>query len=248
MSEHYLFKAPGVDPSVAFPQGTTKGPASGIDRSRRLTIGRLMGWSVGLSLGSSIGLGLSGCATVPANQTIGVEPGPDPHSSATSPSARFERQGRFSMRWTTHLSGRSEQVQGGFVWQEQDPQLRLTLLSPVNTLMALLTLGPEGASLQTPDAPLQTAADADSLFEPLLGWRLPVTGLQQWLHGKTTDGQVHFPVASQLPATPMQLADQGWRVVLSAFDSLGPTTLDAKFSNADLEIACRLVCLTQTSA
>lgn len=174
---------------------------------------------------------LSGCAAPKRVSTTSAIHTPLPREADT-----FERSGRFALRWTDRVVDKTENLQGGFRWIETPQQLDLTLLSPVGTALARLSVEPGRAELQRNDAEPETAIDADALTERLFGWQLPVVGLRRWMRGLGPNGKV-------VGQDDQSFTEAEWQVRLSAFDALGPTRLEAHRDTPTHHIDCRLVCL-----
>lgn len=90
--------------------------------------------------------------------------------------------GRFSA--TTVLGEQRENVSGRFNLEIRGSHQRLELASPLGTTVARIDVEPglaraTGAQLREVRGP-----DADALTEELLGWRLPVAGLSDWIEGR----------------------------------------------------------------
>lgn len=101
-------------------------------------------------------------------------------------------QGRFSItlidpsdQRSNDLEAHEERAQGRFKLTRSNQTLKLELFSPFGQTLANAVSGPEGAQLTTSDGRIFSAADADTLLEQALGWRLPVDDLAGWLNGKS---------------------------------------------------------------
>jgi hypothetical protein len=98
--------------------------------------------------------------------------------------------GRFSVNY--FKSAVLTREQGSFEWKITDSNtidikpMQLSLLSPFNTTIALITLNPNAsseqrASLKTPNETIYDT-DLDSLMNTVLGWELPLSTLSSWLN------------------------------------------------------------------
>lgn len=90
--------------------------------------------------------------------------------------------GRFSA--TTTLGEQRDNVSGRFNLEIRGSHQLLDLASPLGTTVARIEIQPgearaTGAQMQEVRGP-----DADALTEQLLGWRLPVSGLADWIEGR----------------------------------------------------------------
>ncbi len=61
------------------------------------------------------------------------------------------------------------------------------LFSPLGQTVAQIEQGPEGVRLITSEPKTYYASSVENLTEDVLGWRLPLSGLQFWVQG------THFP-------------------------------------------------------
>ena len=121
---------------------------------------------------------------------------------ATAPETTPDRvhTGRFSAVATQ--GDRRESVSGRFSVEVRGDRMRVDLATPLGTTVARIEVGPEGASANGPGMREARGPDADALAEQLLGWRLPVSGLSDWIEGR--------PV----PSRPARLERDGNRLVL----------------------------------
>jgi len=121
---------------------------------------------------------------------------------ATAPETTSDRlyTGRFSA--VAVLGDKRESVSGRFSVEVRGDRQRVDLATPLGTTVARIEVGPEGASASGPGMQEARGPDADALAEQLLGWRLPVSGLPDWIEGR--------PV----PSRPARVERDGSRQVL----------------------------------
>lgn len=123
---------------------------------------------------------LAGCALTPPVQknnvatTVFIAPVP---GSADARAASFLLTGRAAVK------GGKESFSGGVQWRHDDGGDEILLLSPLGQALAQIQLNPDGASLTTSEHQSYYAADVESLTEQVLGWHLPLMGLQYWVQG-----------------------------------------------------------------
>lgn len=121
---------------------------------------------------------------------------------ATMPETTSDRlyTGRFS---AVAVQGeKRESVSGRFSVEVRGDRQRIDLSTPLGTTVARIEVGPEGANASGPGMRDARGPDADALAEQLLGWRLPVSGLPDWIEGR--------PV----PSRRAVLGHEGSRLVL----------------------------------
>lgn len=97
-------------------------------------------------------------------------------------SADFGLIGRISVQ------DEEQRFSGGVRWQHAGNRGdEISLLSPLGQTMAQIVQDNEGARLTTSEQKVFFASDIEILTETVLGWRIPVAGLQYWVQGE------HFP-------------------------------------------------------
>jgi outer membrane lipoprotein LolB len=119
--------------------------------------------------------------------------------------------GRFAA--TATRGEQRESVSGRFNLEVRGHRQTLDLATPLGTTLARIDVEPgqaraTGAQMQELRGP-----DADDLTEQLLGWRLPVGGLADWLEGRPAPGRV---ARIERDAGRVVLIEQdGWTIRLS---------------------------------
>lgn len=136
---------------------------------------------------------LSGCAAVPQVP---------PERSYT---------GRFSAVATQ--GEKRDSVSGRFTLELRGERRSIDLATPLGTTVAHVEIGPEGAQASGPGLQDIRGADADALTERLLGWRLPVSGLADWIEGRPAPGR---PARVERDGErPVVIEQDGWTVRLA---------------------------------
>jgi len=182
---------------------------------------------------------ISGCITLthptPADKavkTILTEP---VDSAQIAPAADFNLLGRLS------IQNGNERFSGSFRWQHLTVSDEILLFTPLGQAVAEITKDQEGVRLITAKLEAFYADDVESLTEEVLGWRLPLRGLQYWMQGK------HSP----LTAAEMDLDDKdqvvvirqdGWKIQFSSYAPAQsnqtplPRILDLLYENLKIKL------------
>jgi outer membrane lipoprotein LolB len=122
--------------------------------------------------------------------------------------------GRFSA--SIHRDARRDAVSGRFVLATFPDRTTLDLASPIGNTLARVEAGARGATLTAPkeDGALATwhGRDADELAESAIGFRLPVSGLPDWIAGRAVAGRP----AQSTPdiGRPQRIEQDGWVIVI----------------------------------
>lgn len=151
----------------------------------------------------------------------------------------FQRTGRFSVT-VKEFSGAQDAVQGGFVWQDSGTALSLDLANPLGSTLARITVDDGMAVLTHSNGSREYAPDADGLAEIALGSPVPVSGLRAWLRGETGTAPTQ-DLEKNDDGKPTSFVQDGWRVRLSRYDTLGPNLLQMNRRDSRGDISVRLV-------
>lgn len=136
---------------------------------------------------------------------------------ATTPQSLADHTyaGRFSAVSTQ--ADRRETVSGRFNLEVRGARQTIDLSTPLGTTVARIEVGPDGARATGPQMQEVQGPDADALTERLLGWRLPVSGLPDWVEGRPAAGRTAHV---ERDGERVSLIEQdGWTVRLTEYFS-----------------------------
>lgn len=144
---------------------------------------------------------LAGCAFTPTNLPAAVSLG------------GFALEGRISVvHGSQNLSGRIE-------WAHEPERDEIGLASPLGTQLAQLVRDANGVTLTDSERRNHRAADAETLTEQTLGWRLPLAGLLEWVRARPLAG-----VASEVRRDPVgrmvSMAQSDWQIEYAYDDAV----------------------------
>lgn len=131
---------------------------------------------------------VAGCKTIPTqtpSDTIATTIITDPAVNPISASAdNFNILGRIS------ISDKDQSFSGGFRWRHSEKIDEILLFTPLGQAVAEITRDSDGVRLITSKLEAFYAENVEYLTEEVLGWRLPLNGLQYWIQG------AHSPITS----------------------------------------------------
>jgi outer membrane lipoprotein LolB len=140
-----------------------------------------------------------------------------------------------------HLSGRvsvkygTEAASGKISWQHDAAGDDLLFSTPLGQGVARIVRRDDLARLTTSDQKVYQAGDVETLTEQVLGWRLPLAGLPDWVRGRAAAGA---PAQTRLDSSRRlaELTQSGWRVEFLDYKSEnGPPAL-LRLSRKEVEI------------
>lgn len=98
---------------------------------------------------------------------------------------------RFFLQARIGIQSAGKGSSGSTRWRHNPEGNDISMLSPVGGTVAKIITNAEGVTLTTNDGKVLKAADAETLTEQHLGWRLPLVGLPDWALGRPTKGLVN---------------------------------------------------------
>jgi outer membrane lipoprotein LolB len=160
----------------------------------------------------------AGCAALaPENNvasTIVIEP---VAGMADAKTADFGLIGRVSVK------GGKESFSGGVQWHHRESGDELLLLSPLGQTLAQIRRTPGGVYLETSERESYYAADVESLTEQVLGWRLPLMGLQYWVQSMNSPATVSA-IDKNIAGQVMAIRQDGWTIDYLSYSTMTPVT------------------------
>lgn len=168
---------------------------------------------------------LAGCASVP----------PTPPRPAQPELSSFALTGRIAVRYDGKRSS------AGVHWKHEVASDEILLLAPLGQTVARVV-----RSTPYPDQQLYTldaedkhymAADAESLTEEVLGWRLPMTGLSYWVLGLPVPGEAYQSERTRNGQVSL-LQQDGWTIRYTRYADEKPDSLPLRIAlqRDDLQI------------
>jgi len=141
-------------------------------------------------------------------------------------------EGRFLIQYFEN--DHPESVQGKFTWQQTREKDFISVLSPLNQVIAQIEITPDMTLLVSAGKPPKYAHNAEALLMNELGLPLPVSGLRNWLQGCAISQK-----GSAFKASPQNNTVQtqdGWHITYVSWKkvdekTLRPLRIDMQYSN-----------------
>lgn len=115
--------------------------------------------------------------------------------------AVFSAEGRMSVV-STEGDQLPHSTTGRFSWIERPGGSEIALYSPFGETLARIDVGRERSVLRTPQA-IESAPTPEALLQRYLGLTLPVSGLRDWMRGRSRSGARRAPDGFE---------EDGWRI------------------------------------
>lgn len=177
---------------------------------------------------------LRACALAAAALALGACAGLPEVIGGQRSLVEFELAGRIAVRYG------QEAASGNVAWRHASDADELLITSPVGGAVARIVRERDAVTLTSADGTEHRAADAQSLTERVLGFRIPLEGLADWVRGRPASGPAavtRYDAAGKLE----QLEQDGWRIEYLDYESAQsgamPTRMRLHYPGLELRLA-----------
>jgi outer membrane lipoprotein LolB len=141
----------------------------------------------------------------------------------------FELSGRIAVRY------RDESSSGNIAWRHHAGGDELLITSSLGQGVARLVREGDAFILTGADGRERRAADAEVLTEQVLGVRLPVAGLADWVRARPAPGE--FESRRDAQDRLIELAQSGWKIEYLEYRDGRPSRLRLLYPGIELRLA-----------
>lgn len=125
-------------------------------------------------------------------------------------------------------------------WQQHAQAYDIKISGPLGQGVGMLSGGPDGVLLQTPDHKESRAMNAESLLYAQFGWWVPVSGLQYWLRG-LPDPQSVAQTTLDDSGRLTQLQQAGWDIRFTRYAQLADLALPDRLTLSNDKMKVKLI-------
>lgn len=145
--------------------------------------------------------------------------------------AEFELSGRIAARY------RDDAGSGGLAWRHGVRSDEMLLTSPLGQGIARLVRAGDDVVLTTQDGREFRANDAESLTEQVLGFRVPLRGLADWVRGRPAPAPA--PILQRVDGAGRlaELEQAGWRIEYLEYKDGLPFRMKLSYPGLELRLA-----------
>jgi len=129
----------------------------------------------------------------------------------------------------------NEGASGRIVWRHSQTTDELLITSPIGQGIASITRRDNEVRLVTADQKEYEAQDVESLTEQVLGWRLPLAGLQNWVQGRA-DPARHAELERNAQSRLIALRQGDWRVQYQEYEGVRPSKLLISYPGLEIRL------------
>jgi outer membrane lipoprotein LolB len=146
----------------------------------------------------------------------------------------FELTGRLAAR--AEMSGKAESFSGNISWKHGRDADEMLISTPLGQGVARITRQGDAVVLATAEPREYRAADAESLTEQVLGFRLPLSGLADWVRARPS---TQSPAQGEYAADGklLSLQQRGWKIEFQEYEGARPVRLRLAYPGIELRLA-----------
>lgn len=144
---------------------------------------------------------------------------------------QFELLGRIAVRYGDDASA------GRIDWRHGASGDEVLITSALGQAVARIVRSGDRVTLEAADGSVHEAADAETLTGQVLGFRLPLEGLAEWVRGR--EGKAPAVAQRDAAGRLTRLQQSGWTIAYEAWTEDGrlPTRLKLSYPGIELRLA-----------
>jgi len=143
----------------------------------------------------------------------------------------FELTGRIAVRYGAEAAG------GQLRWRHDRDGDEMLISSPLGQGLARIQRDGEAVTLTAADGREYRATDAERLTERVLGFRVPLTGLPDWVRGRPAAGGAEASLERRDAQGRLVVLEQaGWRIEYLAYADEGGLPMRLRLTYPTLEL------------
>ena len=142
----------------------------------------------------------------------------------------FELTGRLAARYGEEASS------GNLDWRHARDFDEMLITSPLGAGVARIVRQDGNIVLTTAEPREYRAADAEALTEEVLGFRLPLGGLADWVRGRPSEpntAKVEYGADGRVRS----LQERGWKIEYLEYEGALPSRMRLSYPNLELRLA-----------
>ncbi|CAN1528892.1 LolB Outer membrane lipoprotein involved in outer membrane biogenesis [Methylophilaceae bacterium] len=180
---------------------------------------------------------LAACSSLPSQAPIATPASlslHQQHLASLSRIQQFELQGRLGVQ--ADGIGYSASL----LWQHNADQDDIRIYSPLGGQLARIQKTADGIRLEDAQGQVSVGKDAESLTQTLLGWRLPLSGLADWVLGRPVNAAMASLTWDEAGRT-LSLNEADWAIAYQQYQTSQTAFLPHKLSLKNARVQLKLI-------
>jgi outer membrane lipoprotein LolB len=142
----------------------------------------------------------------------------------------FDMSGRLAARYG------SEAFTGNIAWRHAKSADEMLITSSLGAGVARIVRDGESVVLTTAEPREYKARDAEALTQEVLGFRLPLSGLADWVRGRPSD-EAAAKVERDEQGRLRALEERGWKIEYQEYEGKLPSRMRLTYPDIELRLA-----------
>lgn len=146
----------------------------------------------------------------------------------------------FTLRGRIGIQTNPKGFSGSLIWQHASNQDEIALYSPLGSQVASIFSNSSQITLLDSNGKSYQAADAETLTQDVLGWRLPLKGLSDWALGRPSTSPIEHSAWNAQGQLTL-LKQDGWIIEFDNYQQQGSHTLPGKIYLKSTQLNLKLL-------
>lgn len=180
---------------------------------------------------------LAACSSLPSKAPIVTPASLSLHQEHLASLSRIEQ---FELKGRLGVQADGKGYSASLIWQHNADHDDIRIYSPLGGQLARIQKTADGIRLEDAQGQVSVGKDAESLTQALLGWRLPLSGLADWVLGRPTNSTMASLTWDEAGHT-LSLNEADWAIAYQQYQASPTAFLPHKLSLKNARVQLKLV-------
>lgn len=180
---------------------------------------------------------LAACSSLPSKAPIATPASLSLHQQHLASLSRIQQ---FELKGRLGVQADGKGYSASLIWQHNTDHDDIRIYSPLGGQLARIQKTADGIRLEDAQGQVSVGKDAESLTQALLGWRLPLSGLADWVLGRPTNSAMASLTWDEAGHT-LSLNEADWAIVYQQYQASPTAFLPHKLSLKNARVQLKLI-------
>ncbi|MCF8193269.1 MAG: lipoprotein insertase outer membrane protein LolB [Candidatus Methylopumilus sp.] len=180
---------------------------------------------------------LAACSSLPSKAPIATPASLSLHQQHLASLSRIQQ---FELKGRLGVQADGKGYSASLIWQHNADHDDIRIYSPLGGQLARIQKTADGIRLEDAQGQVSVGKDAESLTQALLGWRLPLSGLADWVLGRPTNSAMASLTWDEAGHT-LSLNEADWAIVYQQYQASQTAFLPHKLSLKNARVQLKLI-------
>jgi outer membrane lipoprotein LolB len=180
---------------------------------------------------------LAACSSLPSQAPIATPANLSLHQQHLASLSRIQR---FELKGRLGVQADGKGYSANLLWQHNAEQDDIRIYSPLGGQLARIQKTADGIRLEDAQGQVSVGKDAESLTQSLLGWRLPLSGLADWVLGRPLNAAT-ASLRWDEAGHSISLNEADWAIAYQQYQASPDVFLPHKLSLKNARVQLKLI-------